>query len=160
MSSRPNLSRSSRSHRRARRLAPLQSQLIMATSDRAARSSFFRRGSDRRLAMMEYLAQGSRRLVWTTQWEAPCAEPSPESDRPALSNPQALARRRRRGGPRLGHIGWRCARPNSPLDDAPLLQSGGAISISLGKSCDSDGTRSPAAAIPRLRRARGRSKEA
>ena len=43
---------------------------------------------------------------------------------------------------------------------APLLQSGGAISISLGKSCDSDGTRSSAAAIPRLRRARGRSKEA
>ena len=129
-----NLSRSSRSHRRARRLAPLQSQLIMATSDRAGSLVLFsaERGSDRRLAMMEYLAQGSRRLVWTTQWEAPCTEPSPESDRPALSNPQALARRRRRGGPRLG-----------------------AISISLGKSCDSDGTRASAAAIPGLRRARG-----
>jgi len=102
----------------------------MATSDRAGSLVLF--SADRRLAMMEYLAQGSRRLVWTTQWEAPCAEPSPESDRPALSNPQALARRRRRGGPRLG-----------------------AISISLGKSCDSDGTRASAAAIPGLRRARG-----
>jgi len=42
----------------------------------------------------------------------------------------------------------------------PCFRAEVRSAISLGKSCDSDGTRSSAVAIPRLRRARGRSKEA